>query len=468
MNNGDNFTIAATARQITPPRRLTVTKTDSDSTITKITITVKGYDQDGNYVEESWYLKDIITSGTAYQGKIYFKRIDLVTLALFDGGGSGDAISVGTGNAYDNFVFLSNKPIRPETEVVTNAAGTTTYTRDTDYRMDYINGAIKFINGGSMAAATAYLIDYTKSKLGINISSIIPVVTRIQRVEYPVDFIPQQFVSFNITGDFLYIASKRAGQSQEELTNGEHIAIYYERKHMAPGDGSPGSYPDFMDEVITIGAAGYALLTEAMQHELAAATAITSLGSALTNVVKYLNNNSAADLAGILQDITDDAADLRSAIVTALNAANGYLDDVDTTDLGKATVGAEAYTESGDNFINLVNVGDRVAEIYADYARARVDIANARVNSAVGYVQEANSRLSNLQTYINQAEGYNQLAQGFIQEAQLRAEAVNGNLVLSDRYRTEGLNRLNEFHAILRTRSEYAKRMSSVPVRQPA
>ena len=336
--------------------------------------------------------------------------------------------------------------------------------------MDYANGAIKFINGGSMVAGTAYLIDYTKSRLGINISALMPIITRIQRVQYPTRIIPQQFVAFSILGDFMYIVSKMAGQSQEELTTSkdDHLAIYYERKQMPPGEDSPGSYPDFLDEVVTIGAAGYALLTEAQQYEQAAATAITTMNTALTNAIKYLNNNSDADMAGILQDITDDAAKLRTAIATALDAANAYLDEVDITDLGKANVGAEAYTETGDDKIDLVNVGDRVGEKYADYARTRAEIGNTRISASIGYIQEATARLTNLQTYIRQSEGYNGLAQGFLQEAQMRAETVNGNLVLADRFRGEGLTRLNEFHAIMRDKAQYRKRVSSVGVKQPA
>lgn len=465
--SGDTLTIAN--KNVSPARRLTVTLTDADTSVTSLTITVKGYDQDGNYLEEVWHLRTLLVSGTAYQGNYYFRRVETVEVTVISGSAAaGDTISVGTGNAYDSFVYLANKPIKPESETVTNAAGTTTYARDTDYRMDYANGAIKFINGGSMVANTAYLIDYTKSRLGIDISAIIPVITRVQRVEYPIDQIPQQFVSFNIMGDFMYVGSQQVGKSQIELINGEHIAIYYERRHTAPGEAGPGSYPDVLDEVIAIGGGGYALLVEAQQYEQAAATGITSLNSALTNLIKYLNNNTDADLAGILQDITDNAASLRTAIGTAVDAANAYLDDVDVTDLGKATYGAEVFTEDGKAKIDVLNIGANVAENYANYSGARVNIANARINASTGYIQEATTRLGNLRSWIDQAGGYSQLSQGFLSEAQMRVEAVNGNLVLADRFRAEGLNRLTEFHQILKSKAEYRKRVVSTPVKQPS
>jgi len=569
LANGDLLTITDYTPEV--PRRLTVTLTDADYSVTALTIIVKGYDQDGNYIEESWYLKDLRVTAVAYQGKLYFKRITEVEVNNIAGSAAaGDTISIGTGNAYDSFIFIANKPIRPESEVVTNATGTAiTLVRDTDYRMDFINGAIKFISEdsgltasvitttdgtsvtcsadastklpigtkiridsevmlvtavttvtltvtrgyagttaathiatstiyiGGMAAGIAYLISYTKSRLGINIGSLLPVVTRIQRVEYPVDQVPQQFVAFNMFGDFMYIASKVTGKSQEEMsTTTEHLAIYYERMHFPPGEGSPASYPSVLDEVIAIGAGGYALLIEAQQYEQQAVTDLaslrtelgyitavhTSFATAIGKVITYLETNTNQNTQYWLTKLTTDIAELRDAMVDSLTNAHTYLNAVATTDLGKANVGAEAYTEAGDDKINVVNLGSRVAENYADFSRARVDIANARIAAAMAYIQEAGIRLSNLSTYTSQASGWSDVAAGFISEAQqhlqridrylaeagIYSEAANGDLVLSDRFRTEGLNRLNEFHQILKSKAEYRRRTSSIPLKQPA
>jgi len=520
--DGATMTIATLTTDV--PRRLTVTLTDANKSISSLTVIVKGYDQDGNYIEESWYLKDILVSGTAYQGNLYFKRITQVELDNVVGNAAGDTLSVGTGNAYDSYIFLANKPIRPESEEVTNAAGTTTYTRDTDYTMDYSNGAIKFITGGSMAAGTAYLVDYTKSRLGIDISSILPVVTRIQRVQYPMTTIPQQFVSYSIIGDFMYVGSRGTGRSQEELTDKKHIAIYYERKQMPPGEDSPGSYPDYLDEVVAIGAGGYALLIEALQYEQQAVTDLASLRTelglttalhtlvvaALNKVTDYvneahtqtgtattfLNNNTNEDSVFWLTKITTDIAGLRTAILAAVDDANTYLDDVDSTDLGKATVGAEALLETGDDRINVLNTGSRVAENYSEYSKARVTIAQARTTAALGFIQEATVRIDNLRTYIQQAEGWSNIAQGFFTDTKLRIDMAQAHiseanqyimemdrylseaaqykttaetdLMLADRFRAEGTARLTDFNSILKNKAEYRRRVSSVPVKQPA
>lgn len=61
----------------------------------------------------------------------------------------------------DVAVSLDNVAIVQYSETVTTEAGTTTYTRDTDYTMDYVAGTIKVLSTGSMADATDYYIDYS-------------------------------------------------------------------------------------------------------------------------------------------------------------------------------------------------------------------------------------------------------------------------------------------------------------------
>jgi hypothetical protein len=60
----------------------------------------------------------------------------------------------------DVAVSLTNKAIVQFSETVTNVAGTTTYTRDTDYTIAYADGTITQLSTGSMADATEYYIDY--------------------------------------------------------------------------------------------------------------------------------------------------------------------------------------------------------------------------------------------------------------------------------------------------------------------
>ena len=61
---------------------------------------------------------------------------------------------------YDTAVSLANTSLVQYSEVVTNVLGTTTYTRDTDYTMNYTTASITVDSTGSMSDATAYYIDY--------------------------------------------------------------------------------------------------------------------------------------------------------------------------------------------------------------------------------------------------------------------------------------------------------------------
>jgi len=61
---------------------------------------------------------------------------------------------------YDTAVSLDNDAIIQYSETVTNEAGTTTYTRDTDYTMTYSDGEITVDSTGSMSDSTDYEIDY--------------------------------------------------------------------------------------------------------------------------------------------------------------------------------------------------------------------------------------------------------------------------------------------------------------------
>ena len=63
---------------------------------------------------------------------------------------------------YGSWVQLANTGIVPYTEKVTNTTDETPYVRGVDYEMDYVNGKIKVLSGGSMQNNTLYHIDYEK------------------------------------------------------------------------------------------------------------------------------------------------------------------------------------------------------------------------------------------------------------------------------------------------------------------
>ncbi|KKN75201.1 hypothetical protein LCGC14_0383600 [marine sediment metagenome] len=462
--DGGTITIANLFPDI--PRPLKVTLTDANNSISRMTLIIKGTDIDGVYREERFYRYN----GKVQTGKVYFRSIIQVELNEIDGNGPGDTISVGYGVITGVWMQLDN-PVESGSESIYSASGKsgTKFDLDDDYEMDYSNGRINIISGGDMVAGTTYYANYDKHEKSIDISAIMPVVTRIVKVLYRLGKTPDQSAAFTIWENMMTIGSPRPGVSQEALLDGEHIAIYYEMRHGPPTETGPGSYPEYLDQVISIGAAGYALMIEALQYELQSVTDLASVRTALTSAKQYLDNNSGEDAAEMMKDITDDAANLRTKMVTAIDAMNSYLDEVDTTDLGAATPdSAEEALKKYENLINQLNDGESVPALGSDYARAWVSIAQVRTQAAIGYAQEFAARLSDLRSHVEQSAGYDRIAEDFIAQAGQYQETVANDMLLADRFRAEAQIRLGEFNRILESKAEYRKRIVSVPVRQPA
>lgn len=94
------------------------------------------------------------------RGMIGAKLDDYVAPALLILGG-GTIIDEAFTSVFDVAVQLIHSMIDHGSEVVTNNG--TTYTRGTDYTMDYRNGTITVLSTGTMANTTGYLIDYNYS-----------------------------------------------------------------------------------------------------------------------------------------------------------------------------------------------------------------------------------------------------------------------------------------------------------------
>jgi len=338
------------------------------------------------------------------------------------------------------FVALGYKPIKPGSETVTDSSGTAC-TKDTDYTIDYINGRIAHHAGGEIDSSEADChITYKKDMLGIDLSAIITNMIRIVHVEYPVDRVPQQKVSFSIWNNFMYIGSQKTGESQIQLTDKEHVAIYYEKPHTAPTATAAPSYPAFLDEVICIGAAAYALLMMALKYEHQAVTDIAYVDVALDKIALAMNGVD-GQITAALAVWTDEN--------TAIELVDSALDS-----------GVD-YLGSGESLINTVNVGDNVPELHRDYANASAALAERYYLVARAWEQKRADILTVAARYIDKADAWNGEAQSRIANAGLYLE-------IATRFRQEGLERRNEFWSILRDKSEYRKRVSSTPVRQPA
>lgn len=414
--------------------------------------------------------------------------------------------------AHGTWVSLANKPIEFGTEEITNVGATVTYVRDTDYRMDYINGKITTISGGSMAINTAYMASYNKSKAVLDITAIITNLIRVTVVELPVGDHPPAEISFNQWGAYLLLDYSDAGQ----LSDDDHILIFYEEEQTAPTADVAGSYPAFYDEIVLKGALAYCLLQKSAglynDADTAIDAAITALGSLTTplgSATTYAGLASTYAAAGNSVMAEVDAT-LKLAVVAALDAAKAQLAAVVSTDIAGATTvwvdqvksvltdanipNIEDFLEAGKVTIITTNKGQNVAENYKDYAKGAKDISDAyadkrkdfltqgqiRVNSALGYVQEGQQRLENILSVVKRADAFKGLADAqsgasekavsiatvYIEEVRTRLSAAERFTATADTYQTIGMKQRDEFWAVLRDKAQYRRETSRSSTRQ--
>lgn len=508
------------------PRPLQITITDTNDSITGLTLIVDGIGKDDQALQEIFHF----TRGDdkVWSGKKYFKAVYQIEIDQITDNGAADVLDIGYATYTDVWVYLANSPIKWASETATDSAGSD-IVRNTDFYIDYATGRVKAIASAKISAAEVCTFAYTKSQIGIDISSLANVI-RVQRVEYPVGSIPQNFAQFDVFGKWVVVTGSGESDEQALLAEDKQFRIYYDAKHQAPGEYSPSSASEFLEDTVILAAGAYALymfslkqghqavtdLTSARTSLTSANTAHTAMGTALTNLIKYLNANTEADAAGILKDITDDVASLRTAITTAADALNTYLDAV-ATDLTNADavrakyMGATAnyvdggvapdikkYLDDGDAILNTVAVGGEGQEVpraYREYAQTVKESlvlaheqdrrfyqqnATARTNAAMVYANEAAQRLSNIRTYLEQSAGYVAISNTFATEAGHRAgeimsylqqarqyvEAANTDISLANRFKLDADERRNEVYSIWRDRRQYIGDFTAGAMRQ--
>jgi len=314
--------------------------------------------------------------------------------------------------AAGTWVTLANKPIKYVSETVKNAAGIVCI-RDTDYYMDYTNGKITHITASSIGDAEACTISYTKSQLGIDVSSLTDLI-RVSRVEYPVGEVPQSFVSYGLDVKLLYV--KGSSESQSLLTDGKHIAIYYKATHIEPELTVDSSCPNFLNNTVLLAASAYALFIRALHYEQEAGVDIAS---------------SETELSTEVYDTTD--------ITNALDKVNTYA-------AGTTAPSIKKYLTTGEDKINKVNIGDNVPENYAVYAGRSGDIASLFIN-------EAAQRIAMHTHYVSKSSSY--------------VQSTVQLLALAELIRLEAVERRNEAWSIWRDKKEFAGDFTITAGRQP-
>jgi len=254
--DGNTCTIASQP-ELSRPLRVTIT--DANDSITTLALTVVGLDENNLAISE--VIRYTLGMSKTVDGKKSFKYVSLVTITTIAGNGASDILSLGHGDTTTGWIWLAYKPIKNGSVIVTNAAGTTTYTLNTDYRVDYSNGRIQLISGGAMAASTVYLVSYTKSKIMVDVSDITDLISVLD-VEYPYGDVPQTTVSFGVFGSIITVEGGEA-ESQDEMAADKHIIIKYLASHSEPTTLVPSTYPAFLDQTVCQLAESYILFMTA-------------------------------------------------------------------------------------------------------------------------------------------------------------------------------------------------------------
>lgn len=227
-------------------------------------------------------------------------------------------------------VSLTYKPLKFNSELVTDSTGATTYLRDSDYTMDYHAGTITALATGDIPDSTGCLISYSKSRIAIDISSLS--AFQVLKVEWPASDVPQNDCGFVVFDDILWVTSS-AGKSQAEFSDSQHIRVYYTGPHTAPG-ASRGTYPAFLDEVVVKGVVAYALFIKHRENNLAAVTAEDAAATALALAEYTAALTAIGTHAGNAGTAAAAASTAIASLTTDLAAVSTSLDRVSTLTTG--------------------------------------------------------------------------------------------------------------------------------------
>ena len=364
--------------------------------------------------------------------------------------------------AHGTYVELANKPIKWQSETVKSDDGATTYTRDTHYYMDYANGQITTIDvTGGMSVATDYKITYTKSRLGLDISSMDANLVRVRRIEYPVGDVPQTFLPFSIWEDILFI-----NLEGERVSEKKHLVIYYEAECTAPTVTANGSFSRYLDEVIIKGAAGYALMSRGLKAEHDAKIALSAGNSIIGTIVNSLAEAALGNIGGMasaiavaLAKITTEATAINSVlstisgyvasadaaldkIVTHVGDADSALDSVagEISSAGQAL--AKITTHSGEAIDALAKVTTEVAKAGSDAGQDMENIntelgsANTALGKVAGKITDMETALGELAAMWTDEESYRTKANAYLESGDDYINKVNIGDRVADVYGT--------------------------------
>jgi len=327
----------------------------------------------------------------------------------------------------------------------------------------------------------------------LDISSILPNYIRIEKVEYPTDMTPVNAITFDPIGSYLQF------RVDHNLTVGDEIRIVYQGAWTAPTISESGDYPEHLNDVVVIGSSGQSLIYKAEYYVHKAAETVGSSQTVLDDLLNVSFPDSpditVGELAGLLASAKTTLGKAQTAFGTSLTTL-GSMDSMLTCGAERVcklpdhVTAAQAHLTTGAPLINAVTVGDKVGEIYGQYASVEAAMGRENVQSGVayvqlaggweakagrqsiianGYIQEATQYLTALGKILDVFDAEVSLSRNKVDmyRAQLDAATRDTNLSsqyldVAGRYLASGQAKINEFLAALGYKPEFFKNKASM------
>jgi len=364
-----------------------------------------------------------------------------------------DAAVTSDESAWVSIVASTATPLdRSNPPVVTNAAGTTTYTEFTDYIIDYVLGRLYTLASGSIGDGTSLLVDYHKSRVAFGLSALTDII-RIDRVMWLRSGKIQEFDTFQKWGSVCWLTTKDR-LTQANFLENDQFYVWYYAEHTVPG-ASAGSYPAYMADVVVKGTVAYALFAKHRERNLQAvtdvATSRTALGLALYDAVPIQAAIAAAttaltSMSTVLGTVDAEADALVAAITTALGKVTTHAEteadaalDIVATRMGEAVTA-----------LNLINAELLLANTALDNLTTDLPVSGdyyneaiGRVQHTVGLVQEAEARLTAAQVQVAEGNARTEMGNTFVAEGQQRIAKLLSLVQVALAYAEEATRRLD-------------------------
>lgn len=374
---------------------------------------------------------------------------------------------------------LAYKPIKVGSVVITGK------TLDIDYRINYLTGVVTEI--GALLPDASYTVSYELDPSLLSLTTLLPDYIKIERIEYPAGVVPPTLLTFDTYGDIL---SLRAGTS---MVGNDHLRIIYLCRWTPPTPTTAGNFPSHLDDVVIIGSAGQALIYKAEEYTHQARTAIvsaTTVMDAIATVTFPTTPTYATEIGEAKTALAAAIVQFQAAVTTLSSMTTPLGSAVTAFDKISARVATgEGYLTTGDDFINTGTRGDRVGEIFGQYAAHEAALLQKFIEEGTADIALANAweAKSARQTtignsYVNEAiqrlTVVSRILEGFSTEASVAGSkvtyytaqlnkatqlaALSGQyLDVAGRFLASGQAKINEFLTALGIKVEFYMQKSS-------